>query len=334
MNDFFNAIKNNERIGPRVLMLSPTDHCNLSCKICWRLKEAVKFNQPSFNFLKKIIVEAKELNVETIDLIGGGEPFLRKDILKLMGLVKSLGMKGTITTNSILIKEDDINTIIKMGWDEINFSLDGSTPEINDYIRGRDVFKKVLLKIETFQRIKRKYNRSKPIIRLSFTITRTNVNDISNYIKLAKKLGIQNINFSTLFEWNSNKQFWLSFDKKSVNQIFKKGLRLAKKLDIKTNLEAITFGNWKHELPKFCFAPWYMLFINASKEAMLCCTLASLYQNNLGKVNNLKDIWYGKKMEKLRENMKNGTFFKECKMCLPEFTEMFNRIYGEMNDGT
>ncbi|MEM5829512.1 MAG: radical SAM protein [Candidatus Aenigmatarchaeota archaeon] len=332
MNDIFEAITLGKKVEPKLLMLSPTDYCNLACKICWRLKEDAKFSQPSFNFLKKIIKEASEMKVKTIDLTGGGEPFVRGDILNLMKLVKKLGMKGTLTTNSTLIKKSHIKNIVKMKWDEINLSLDGSTPEINDYIRGEGTFEKVLEKIKTFQEIKKNNNSSNPLLRLCFTITSTNFQDLPNYIKLAKHLDIKNINFSILFKWESNREFWLKqYDKEKVNYILRESSRLAKSLDIKTNLEPIKmFGIWKHEPPKFCFAPWYMLFINASREAMACCTLASLYQNKLGKVNSLEEVWFSRKMEMLRERMKKRIFFKECKRCLPEFTQMFNQMYGEM----
>jgi len=73
-------------------------------------------------------------------------------------------------------------------------------------------------------------------------------------------------------------------------------------MKIKTNLNSIIkFGVWEHSEPKFCFAPWYMLFINANREAMICCTLASLYQNKLGKVRSLKEVWFGEKMKKFRK---------------------------------
>jgi radical SAM protein with 4Fe4S-binding SPASM domain len=332
LKDIVDAIKLNKKIGPKVLILSPTDYCNLECKTCWRLKKDATFNQPSFNFLKKIIEEAKKMGVEIIDLTGGGEPFIRKDVLELMELVKRLEMKGTITTNAILIKREDVDRIIEMGWDEINFSLDGSTPEINDNIRGKNTFENVLTTIRAFQ----ESSSSKPVLRLSFTITRTNLDDIPNYIRLAKQLKIQNINFSTLFEWDSNKELWLKIsEKKEIDQVLKKSLSLAKKLSIKTNLEAVaTFGLWNHNPPKFCFAPWHMLFVNANGEAMVCCTLASLYQNKLGEVKSLSETWHGKKMESMRKRMKNKIFFKECKRCLPEFTQAFNQMYGEMKNGT
>ena len=325
----FRAIRYDEKFGPKILMLSPTDYCNLSCKICWRLRKGATFDQPSSDFLKKIIKEAKELGVETIDLTGGGEPFLREDILEIMSLVKKLGMKGVITTNATLLKEKHIESIVKMNWDEINFSLDGSTYNINDSIRGKGVFKKVVKVIKLFQHVKESRKSLKPIERLSFVITNENLVDIENYIKLAKKLNVNAINFSMLFEWDSNKELWLK--NKNVDGILKKSFKLAQELGIKSNLKSIiAYGVRERQLPRFCFAPWYMLFINASQEAMMCCTLASLYQNVLGKVNSLEEAWYGKKMEIFRKKMKKRIFFKECKKCLPEFVQNFNQLFNEM----
>jgi MoaA/NifB/PqqE/SkfB family radical SAM enzyme len=294
------------------------------------------FAQPSFNFLSKILKEAGKMGVEMVDLTGGGEPFIRKDIIQVMKLVKEKGMKGTITTNSTLIRKSQIEEIVDMEWDEVKFSLDGSSPEINDYIRGKGTFNQVLKKVKTFQDVKKKKPSSNPVLRLCFTITKTNFMDIPNYIKLARKLKINDITFSTLFEWETNKEFWLEKKrKKEIIQTFKKGIKVAKEMDVKTNLQPIArFGVWEHSPPKFCFAPWYMLFINANREAMVCCTLASLYQNKLGEVKSLKEVWFGEKMKAFRKRMKKRIFFKECKRCLPEFTQLFNELYEKVKNGT
>ncbi|MEM5853484.1 MAG: radical SAM protein [Candidatus Aenigmatarchaeota archaeon] len=332
MFERFQMIEKGEKIGPKLLMLSPTDFCNLNCKICWRIGKKPNFKQPPFHFFKKILREAKELKVETIDLTGGGEPFLRKDILDIMDLVKKFGMRGTITTNSTLIKKSDVKKVVEMKWDEINFSLDGSTSEINDYIRGEGIFEKVLKVVKRFEEEKNSKNVQIPILRFCFTITKKNFMDIPNFIKLSKSLDIRHINFSTLFEWRSNKEFWLDKkDEKDVMKKIKEGVELSKKLGIKTNLDSILeFGVWEHQPPRFCFAPWYMLFINASEEAMVCCTLASLYKKKLGKINSLKEIWFCRKIEELRKRMKRRVLFKECNKCLPEFTHIFNQLWDEI----
>ena len=240
MNEIFEWIKEGKETGPQILMLSPTDYCNLQCKTCWRLRKNMKFAQPSFSFLIKMIRQAKEIRVKTIDLTGGGEPFFRKDILKLIGEVKRLGLKGILTTNGTLIQKNDAKKIVKIGWDELNFSLDGSTPEINDYIRGRGVFQKCLQTIKLIQKIKKIEKAKEPFLRLNFTITQKNFQDIPNFIEFSHKIGINNINFSVLFEWETNKEFWVKkTQRKEVDKFLKKGIRTAKKLEVKTNLEVV-----------------------------------------------------------------------------------------------
>jgi len=317
-----------EKLGPALLMLSPTDYCNLSCKTCWRLRKNSTFSQPSFEFLKKIIEEAKELKVNTIDLTGGGEPFLRKDILKIMKIVKSEGISGTITTNATLIDQKKVEEIVKMDWDEIKISLDGSTPNLNNYIRGKGVFEKAIEMIKMLEKEKKKKHSVFPNIRLCFTITQKNAFDIPNFIKLASKLNIKEITFSPLFRWKTNREFWIR-NEREIIKYMKEGLAISEKLKVKTNLLPMIKSFINHKLPKFCFAPWYMLFINANREAMVCCTLASLYQNRLGKVESLKKVWFGEKMKKIRERMKKRKFFKECRNCLPDFIYLFNKMYGE-----
>jgi MoaA/NifB/PqqE/SkfB family radical SAM enzyme len=328
MEEIFEWIKYSKERGPQILMLSPTDHCNLNCKTCWRLRKNMKFASPPFNFLIKMIRQAKEIDVKTIDLTGGGEPFLRKDILKLMNEVKRLKMKGLLTTNGTLIQKRTAEKIVEFQWDELNFSLDGSTPSVNDYIRGKGVFQKCFQNIKLVQKIKKIKRTEKPHLRLNFTITQKNLEDIPGFLEFSNEIGITNINFSVLFEWETNKEFWVKkTESKKVNKFLNEGIKTAKKLGIKTNLEVVKkHGLWEHKPPKFCFAPWYMLFIDASQKPSVCCTLASLHKR-FNKIKDLKKFWFGKEMESLREQMKRGILFEECKRCLPDFTEMFNQMY-------
>jgi len=332
MKDIYEWIMNGKKTGPKILMLSPTDYCNLKCKTCWRLQKGMKFSQPSAKFLLKMISEAKNMGVETIDLTGGGEPFIRKDILKIMKKVKDLGMKGIMTSNATLIDSEIIKRIVEIGWDEINFSLDGSTEKINDYIRGKGVYGKCVKVIKELQEVKKKYNSDKPLIRISFTITSKNLHDIPNFIRFVNKLGVNDVYFSVLFEWDSNKELWVDRKrKKEVNKIFDDAIKLSEKFGIRTNLKVLRkHGLWEHKPPKFCFAPWYMLFVYADGKGAMCCTLASLHKNIVGDVKSLRKFWFGKKMESIRKKMLKGEFFSGCERCLPDFTEMFNRMYDEM----
>ena len=320
-----------EKLGPFKLMLSPTDHCNLRCRTCWRLEKSGRYDEMSGEEMKRIMREAREIGTKVLDLTGGGEPFLRKDMIDLMEYGKKLGFFCTLTTNGTLLNEEKIERIVNIGWDDICFSLDGASKKTNDYIRGEGTYEKVIHTIKKFQEVKRKMGKEKPILRLSTVITSKNYEELEGIIELASELGVKAIYFSPLFEWESNKELWVrGVEEDRMKRCLKEAEEVAKDLGIDTNLRyLLEFGVLEHEKPKFCFAPWYMLFINASGEAMVCCTLATLHFNIVGNIKerSLEELWFGERMEAFRKRVKEGKLFKECERCLPDFTHKFNEWY-------
>jgi radical SAM protein with 4Fe4S-binding SPASM domain len=328
LEEYLHSVK-----GPKTVMISPTDSCNLSCLMCWRLD---KKNNPnlikaelSFNEIKKGIEDSKRLNVERIDLTGGGEAFLRKDIFDVIRLIKKHGMKCSLTTNATLLSEEKIKRIIETKLDEICFSIESADKEINDRIRGKGTLEKSMKAIGRLNELKKS---GMPIVRISTVITKINHLFLDSLVDYAIK-NASAMNFSVLLEWESNRQISMrNENKKAVFDVLK---NLEKKTNgkIYTNLPSlIRHGLFEHSPPAFCFAPWEMVFINSNGEVLACCTLASYYQNKIGNVKkeSLIKIWNGKKMNEFRERIKKKEFFKECNRCIPEFVDIFNKTYESL----
>ena len=193
LNILYQSIFKGEKIGPEKVMISPTDYCNLKCKICWRLEKGEKLDEPSFHEIKRWLKECKELEVKVIDLTGGGEAFMRKDIILILKLVKKFGFYGTLTTNGTLLNEEKIKKIIKMRWDDLAFSLDGPNERINDFIRGKGVFEKVIKNIKKINNLKKekrvkKENPRLEIFCLDPSLTTSVVNDCYASVHLSGTL--------------------------------------------------------------------------------------------------------------------------------------------------
>lgn len=334
MNKLCKAIFSDEKIGPEKVMISPTDRCNLECKICWRHAKHSKHGELGLREIKQILKDCKELGTRTVDLTGGGEAFFRKDIFQILEMVKDHDFIGTLTSNGTLLNRKKIEKFVKIGWDDLSFSLDSHDPEVNDYIRGESVFQRVIETINNFKKTKKRFKTDHPFLRITTVINRLNYMSLDKIVELANNLGIEAINFSTLVEFETNKEFWMrEVNEKDLKNSLEKALKKSKELRIYTNLDSIIkFGVLEHEKPKFCFAPWLMAFINASGEIMVCCTLASLYTNIIGDIKNssFKDIWFGENMEEFRERVKEKKLPKECEKCIPEFTDTFNKYYDGM----
>jgi radical SAM protein with 4Fe4S-binding SPASM domain len=77
----------------------------------------------------------------------GGEPLLRADFFELAERAKKNSFEVNLFTNGTLIDEKMVSKLEK-SVDEIQFGLDGATPDVNDKIRGKGVYNKVLKAIQ------------------------------------------------------------------------------------------------------------------------------------------------------------------------------------------
>lgn len=138
--------KTNRKIESVYLIL--TDRCNLSCTHC--CADALDLNSKdelSTEDMIKVIDKILQINPENIT-VSGGEPLVRSDIWVLMDYLKSR-FNGSIEamTNGLLIDENNIDKIIKY-FDNASISIDGIDEESCKIIRGNNVFKNVIKKVE------------------------------------------------------------------------------------------------------------------------------------------------------------------------------------------
>ncbi len=122
-----------------------TDYCNLFCRHCCF---SAKFLPPhsgdycidkELDILERII----SLKPETLN-ITGGEPLTISNFDEVLVRLKNSGIKSrTLQTNATLINENNVRDLTE-AFNGFDISLDGSTPEETEKIRGKDVFEKVM----------------------------------------------------------------------------------------------------------------------------------------------------------------------------------------------
>lgn len=125
------------------LRISVTDRCNLRCRYC--MPEAgVNLMQHSdilsFEEIAEVVKVAVSLGVDKFR-ITGGEPLVRRDIVKLISRIAAVnGVKDlSMTTNGILLEELAL-PLKEAGLKRVNISLDTLNPEKFALItRGGDI---------------------------------------------------------------------------------------------------------------------------------------------------------------------------------------------------
>lgn len=84
---------------------------------------------------KKLIDDSQKLGV-TIIAFTGGEPLLRKDIFELIAHVNKRKALPIMFTNGLLLTDENVEKLADAGLYSIFVSIDSSTPEEHDRLRG------------------------------------------------------------------------------------------------------------------------------------------------------------------------------------------------------
>jgi len=163
-----------------------TYRCNLRCSHCFlgsKLDEGTHFD---FELLQSLIKVAPSWGTREITFLGG-EPSLYPHLARVIRLVQEGGMGARIVTNGQRPFEKFMEAFDGPSFPHICFSIDGSSSDVNDAMRGRGAFDRLLRSIEAANR---KGYRISGIISLD----RFNADDCEGILKLCAKLGFQYVN--------------------------------------------------------------------------------------------------------------------------------------------
>jgi MoaA/NifB/PqqE/SkfB family radical SAM enzyme len=309
-----------KRSGPARILLDPTDKCNLNCLFCWRNDDnQVKDEIPDKRLLE-LVEEANSLNVKEWVISGGGDPFARKKLmLELMKKIKKNGMWGQVITNGTLLDEDDIKDIVKIGWDQLQISLDGPR-RIHDFLRNKNgTFNKVIATIKLFNKYKKKFNKKRPEIGFNVVLCNKNYKHIRYLIKVAYRLKLNQVWFEMIAPWSewSKKLMFSEEEKRDMQKYIKNGKALAESYNIWTNIHYYLNqkgDEGKIKKDKFCLAPWFSIKIHPTGAAGPCC---SFYRHEpLGNIKNesLNKIWFNN-FELLRRKILKNDLPRYCEEC-------------------
>jgi MoaA/NifB/PqqE/SkfB family radical SAM enzyme len=322
--------------GPVRIELHPTNRCNAHCLFCWQVTN----NNPDYSYemsderLLKIVDEAHQLGVKEWIISGGGESLVRHDVtMQVLNRIKKYNMWGQLTTNGALFNKKDIKNLVDISWDQIQFSIDGPNAEIHDFLRDtKGIFEKAKQNFKFLSEYKKEKKSSLPYIGFNTVLNRLNYNKLDKMIELAHEVGSQLVYFEPLYPgYLSKERLDLNEkEKKELPNYIRKAVKKAKELGISTNVDRFldidlidkthfndTVLNYsKNSKNKFisapCYQPWYLMGIKANGLAGCCSTFE---EGEFVHDKSLKDIWFGKKFDKIRKNMLNKELPDYCKKC-------------------
>lgn len=128
------------------LRISVTDRCNLRCNYCMPQTGIKYYNNKdvlSFEEIVEVVKVCTVLGIKKVRLTGG-EPLVRKGILKLVEMIASVNAVEdlSMTTNGVLL-EKMAESLAGAGLNRINISLDTVNRESFREITGKDELNRV-----------------------------------------------------------------------------------------------------------------------------------------------------------------------------------------------
>lgn len=172
-----------------------THACNLRCIHCYLSAGEPLGNELNVRDWLIILDKLRELGVRFVYLLGG-EPMLlvRRGLFDIIRHAKDLGIYVSMSTNGTLVTRDVAVKLKEAGLDQVQVSVDGPNPAINDVIRG----------IGSFDLAMRAINILKDVgigVSLSYTVMSSNAYYIVDMVRLAEKLGIPVLTFIRVQEF-------------------------------------------------------------------------------------------------------------------------------------
>lgn len=185
-------------------MLKLIDGCSSDeCKPIGRASEKSRLPRTIAETLPK---QMRQSGVPAIELTGGGEPTMWPYFDELLSNLILNGIEIGLVTNGSNLPEKRIRHLAEYNktlW--VRFSMDASNQDIHKKIHrtSKDEFEKIIKSLKQMVQ----YKHDNLVIGVSFIITPDNYLDIEDSILLYKKIGVDNIRFSWMYDTTGTAHF-------------------------------------------------------------------------------------------------------------------------------
>lgn len=173
-----------------VLVIAATQGCNMRCPMCYAQADRVLDNEMSTEEIVAILDQLSMMpwqNGISRVALTGGELFTRPDAIDLIAHVNNLGFHAQVNTNATLLTHDQIRRLAEFPRVRVSVSVDGSTPETHDLIRGKGAF-------DITTRTIRQMCEAGVAVTVNMLVHRGNCDQISDALALTDTLGISGFN--------------------------------------------------------------------------------------------------------------------------------------------
>ncbi len=298
---------NSPRFGmPSSVQIEITTKCNISCRLCLRTIDPVRIVDADMSLdLFKSIISQLQGKIQSISLVGLGEPMLHPEVFSMIRFVKENGIEVSLIDNFTLINREKSLALIESGLDFLYVSFDNVSKEAFEERRTGACFENVVENIKLFVKTKREVKAKKPAFLFKSTIAQGNFAEIPNLIKFAEELGADGINFGKMMDEDESH---------IVNPP-----RLDEKEFAKSKIDVFPCelsDSYQCDATRGCYVTFdgKVLPCGLMAESVSRARYPQLELGDLNK-DTIINIWRSNGFRQLRKRIESGEYLLECKTC-------------------
>lgn len=293
--------------------------CNAKCKHCGSSAEKKKYDgELSTDEIKSAFKQiARDMDASKILInITGGEPLVRQDLCEVMEYATNeLGFHWGMTTNGILLNDDNIEKLRKANMETISISIDG-LEQTHDSFRGVSGSYKIITnnikKLKEADYVKH--------LQVTTVFHKENINQLSELYNVMVDLGLDSwrlVSMDPIGRANENDNLLLNG--KEIKQLldFIKSKKNNKRLELTYGCPGFLGLDYEKEVRKhyfYCRTGINVASILYNGDLFVCPNVPRIkrfIQGNI-RTDNFKDVW-DNKYKIFRD--KNRTSCEECQKC-------------------
>lgn len=291
-------------LSPYFISVEASNYCNLHCPECpVGTRTDKSFENKNFDLISfKNLIDTNKQTLLHVILYFQGEPFLNKNLLKLVEYAHKSHIFTSTSTNGQLLSKKNAKDIVLSGLDKLIISIDGTTQEVYEKYRMGGSLEKALNGIRELVYWKEQLKCVTPLLEIQFIVFKTNEHQMEEIKQLAKELKVDRLKFKTAQLYD-----------------FEHGNALLTSLKKYARYKKSKNGNYviKSKLQNHCQRLWTGGVVNAKGEVLPCC-FDKKSEFSFGNINDksLAECWAGQKASDFREAiLQNRKQFEMCRNC-------------------
>lgn len=177
---------------PMVINLLLTSRCDMNCKMC----SVKNFREEQHRELTPDDLERivrQTLPFRPTFFFGGGEPFVRRDVVEMIRVVKKYGLPLGMVSNGMSVSPEIGEAVKEAGLDQIIFSLHGPRDIHREITQVPGGYDRIVKNIKAFTKGPRKTR-----VMMNVVPSGENVGHIPEMVALGRELGVDQVRIEHL----------------------------------------------------------------------------------------------------------------------------------------